>query len=134
MEVYNPNSKLYQFGPDVAFFSLAVQKYRDRFLAEVTPKGRETLPDAYLAETLGIIDALCHAACDVIVSNLALPIERMFGNYSALTGQSLYSSVLKIQFDTCRGHCSTQSLSTQRRHVSSQSVWRLNPSSMSDFG
>src|SRR5215467_11952478 len=96
MEVYNPSSKLYQFGPDVAFLSLAVQKYRDRFLAEVTPKGRETLPDAYLAETLGVIDALCHAGCSVIVSNLALPIERMFGNYSALTGQSLYSSVLRF--------------------------------------
>src|SRR5215475_1530910 len=79
MEVYNPSSKMYQFEPDVAFLSLAVQKFRDRFFAEVTPNGRGTLPDAYLAETLGVIDALCHAGCSVIVSNLALPIERMFG-------------------------------------------------------
>jgi FkbH-like protein len=96
MEVYNPNSAVYHFGPDVVFFSLAVQKYRDRFLEEVKPEGRETLPDAYLTESLGIIDALSQAGCGVIVSNLALPIERMFGNYSALTRQSLYGSVLKF--------------------------------------
>ena len=96
MEVYNPNSKVYHFGPDIVFLSMAVPKYRDRFLGKVTPEGRETLPDAYLAEILGIIDTLSRARLPVIVSNLALPIERMFGNYSVLTRQSLYSSVLKF--------------------------------------
>jgi FkbH-like protein len=94
MDVYNRNSNFYQFGPDIIFLSLAVQKYRDRFLDEVTPQGREALPDTYLAETSGIVDTLSQAGRGVIVSNLALPIERMFGNYSALTRQSLYGSVL----------------------------------------
>jgi FkbH-like protein len=40
------------------------------------------------------MDALLERKISVVVSNLALPIERMFGNYGALTQQSLYGSVL----------------------------------------
>jgi FkbH-like protein len=93
-EVFDRQSGLYAFKPDYAFFSLAVQKFRDRFLQEVDPKRVAELAPAYLAETTAMVDAVSEAGVQVILSNLALPIERMFGNYSALTPHSLYGSVL----------------------------------------
>lgn len=93
-EAHDPKSGLYDFKPDIALVSHAVQKYRARWLDTAEPEARETLPETYLAEVLGIVDALMRARIGVIASNLALPLERMFGNYAALTRQSLYGSVL----------------------------------------
>lgn len=92
-EAYDPNSRLYQSRPEVVLLSLAVQAYRARFLGTSTPEEREGLPDQYLGDTLGIVDSIIAAGARVIVSNLALPIERMFGNYAVMTRQSLYGSV-----------------------------------------
>jgi len=94
MEAHDQTSGLYAFKPEIAFLSHAVQKYRARWLALTDSAAREALPEIYLAEVLEIIDALSRARIGVIASNFALPLERMFGNYGALTRQSLYGSVL----------------------------------------
>ncbi len=96
LEAYDPASGLYAFAPDVVFFSLAAQKYRDNFLSNLDPEWRERLPQAYAGEVMGIVDAMLSAGLGVIVSNLALPVERMFGNFSAQTSLSLYGSALKF--------------------------------------
>jgi FkbH-like protein len=96
LDAYNKNSELYAFKPEYILFSLAVQKYRDRFLSDTDPHFRENLPKSYAQEALGIIDVLTEAGFRVIVSNFALPSERMFGNFSILTPQSLYGSVLRF--------------------------------------
>jgi FkbH-like protein len=96
VEAYDPGSELYEFKPDVAVYGIVVQKYRDRFYQAEDPAAREALPSAYLQEVLGVIDALLARGVGVVVNNLALPVERMFGNYGALTSQSLYGSVLRF--------------------------------------
>jgi FkbH-like protein len=96
LEVYDDASALFAFKPEAVIFSIAVQKYRDRFFALDSATARESLPESYLAEVLGIVDKLLQSGIRVIVSNFALPIERMFGNYSVLTRQSLYGSVLSF--------------------------------------
>ena len=93
-EAYDADSGMYKARPEVVFLSSAVQKYRDRFFGTLAPEDRERLPDQYLEETIGIVDAIIAAGPKVIVSNLALPLERMFGNYAVMTRQSLYGSVL----------------------------------------
>ena len=94
LEAYDRSSGLYAARPEVVFLSLAVQKYRERFFAASTPEARHRLPDQYLSEVLGIIDAVAKSGARVIVSNFALPVERLFGNYAAMTRQSPYGSVL----------------------------------------
>jgi FkbH-like protein len=93
LTVHDADSDLYGFRPHFAFLSYAVQKYRARFF-EATPEERERLPEDYLAEIMSVADALAGRGIGVIVSNFALPIERMFGNFGAVTRQSLYGSVL----------------------------------------
>lgn len=95
-EVYDDASDLFAFAPEWALLSISVQKYRDRFLSLRSMSAREELPEAYLAELLAIIDKLGDAGIKVIVSNFALPIERMLGSFSVLTTQSLYGSVIKF--------------------------------------
>ncbi len=92
-EAYDPDSLLYKSRPEVVLLSLAVQSYRARFLGTSTPEERERLPDQYLEDAMAMVDSIIAVGAKVIVSNLALPIERMFGNYGVMTRQSLYGSV-----------------------------------------
>ncbi|HLJ62655.1 MAG TPA: HAD-IIIC family phosphatase, partial [Stellaceae bacterium] len=93
-EIYDTDSALHRHKPDFVIYSLALQKYRDRFLGAASVEARETLPRDYMAQTLSAVDALAKAGYEVILSNLALPLERGFGSYGALTHNSLYGSVL----------------------------------------
>jgi FkbH-like protein len=94
-EAYDRDSRLYEMRPEIVYLSLAVQKYRDRFLVS-EPADREGFPEQYLNEVLGIADVLRKAGMRIIISNLALPVERIFGNFSVTTRQSPYRSVLKF--------------------------------------
>ena len=95
-EAFDPGSGLYAFKPEAVLLTMAVQKYRDRFLGLKSTAEREALPRAYLSDMLTIVDTLSQAGMRVIVNNLALPVERMFGSFAALTNQSLYGSVLQF--------------------------------------
>ena len=96
LEVYNPDSSLFAFEPDFVFLGAALQHYRDRFFACRTPDERERLPDHYSEELVGIAKTLHDKKIPVLLTNLVLPVERMFGNYGVMTRHSLYGSVLAI--------------------------------------
>jgi FkbH-like protein len=109
-EVYDRGSRLYDMQPESAYLSLAVQKYRDRFLSLPEPAERDAFPETYLREVLGIVDVLLEAGIRVVLSNLALPLERLFGNFAVTTRQSPYGSVLAFnvllaQAVTVRANC-----------------------------
>ncbi len=95
-EAFDRTSLLYQFKPDFVILSFAVQKYRERFLAASSATMREGLPQTYLNEIMAMADALQAAGMQVIINNFAFPRERMFGNYSLLSSQSLYGSVVQF--------------------------------------
>jgi FkbH-like protein len=92
-QAYDPGSELYLFRPELVYVILAVQKYRDRFYETATGLEREALPASYLQTTLGIVDAIASRGISVIVTNFAPVRERMFGNFGAITRQSVYGSV-----------------------------------------
>lgn len=96
LEAFDLNSQLHAFAPDAVIYSICVQKFRDRYLEIHTPQERENLPDQYLTEVLGVIDALASSGATVIVNNFALPIERQFGNFGLQTNQSLYGSTVRF--------------------------------------
>jgi FkbH-like protein len=96
VEVFDPASELYEFSPEIAIWSMAVQKYRERFYGAETASKREGLPLVYLEETLAVVDALLGRGIVVVLNNFPLPVERMFGNYGLLTAQSFYGSVMRF--------------------------------------
>lgn len=96
LEAYDGASGLHTHRPEFVVYSTAVQKYRERFYEAASAQEREALPQAHADEIAAVIDRLLQAGASVIVSNLALPVERMFGNHGALTAQSLYGSVLQF--------------------------------------
>ena len=95
-EAFDTDSGLYASGARYAFLSMAMQKYRARFYGAFDAQTREGLPQTYLDEIMTMVSALAAKGLRVIVSNLALPIERQFGNYALMTAQSLWGSVLRF--------------------------------------
>ncbi len=93
---FDPGSELYAFRPEVAVYSTAVQKYRDRFFGCAGAAERERLAQTYLEEILAVSDALNRAGVVVVLNSFPLPVERMFGNFSLMTAQSLYGSVVEF--------------------------------------
>ena len=96
IEAFDRASTLYEFQPEAVVYSICVQKYRDHYNESQTAKDRETLADRYVTDVLNIVDALSNCGATVVVNNLALPIERQFGNFGLQTSQSLYGSVVRF--------------------------------------
>ena len=94
-ETFDLGSGLYTSGAEIVIFSTAVQKYRDRFFSAKTPFEQAALPRQYLHDVLAIVDALLSSGLKVMVSNFALPLERMCGSIASFSPQSLYGSVQK---------------------------------------
>jgi len=94
LEIYDDNSNLYQFKPDLVFLGTAVQQYRHRYFSCKTAEEKEQFSKHYLDNVLRLVDTLTSKGIRCIVSNLSLPSERMFGNFGLITQQSLYGSVL----------------------------------------
>lgn len=95
LEVFDRNSEAYRFAPEFAVLSLAVQKFRARFYAAKSAAERESLPRSYLSEVMAVADTLIASGIVVVMNNLPLPPQRMFGNFGLLTAQSLYGSVIQ---------------------------------------
>jgi len=95
-QLFDGDSELYAFKPEVIYLSLAMQRYRERYFADGNAAAREALPASYLESTLAAIDAAVGRGHEVVVTNLTPPLERMFGNYAPLTAQSLYGSVCRF--------------------------------------
>lgn len=102
LETHSAESDLYQANPEIVIYSMAMQKYRDRFY-RAPPVVRASLPETAAANAFAIIDALCAKGITVIVCNLALPIERQFGNFAILTNSSLFGSVMRLNLLLAEG-------------------------------
>jgi FkbH-like protein len=95
MEIINPESKLFSFDPDYVLLHISSQGYRERFY-NLVPEEKENLPQKYAGELISYIRALTDKGSKVIVNSLAMPQERLFGNYSVHTRYSLYGSILEV--------------------------------------
>jgi FkbH-like protein len=95
LEAYNPDSRLYQFNPEVVVILNAVQALRMRF-------GRRSSDAAgfagqTVAAMTGVWDQIqLHSRAQILQSNFALPRERTFGNLDVKIGQSFFSAVHAI--------------------------------------
>ncbi len=95
LEVYNPNSGLYQFQPQIVVILNSVQALRANFLRS------ETAPQTFVEETLSrttrIWDAI-HGAlpATILQSNFVMPYERFFGNFDLSVPESLYATVGRL--------------------------------------
>jgi FkbH-like protein len=92
LEAYDPSSRLYAFGPDVVVILNATQALRASFAKR--NGSAANFADGFLEKTQSIWNAIqSRCSATVVQSNLALPLERHFGNYGLKVADSLYSVV-----------------------------------------
>lgn len=92
MEVLDGTSPLHRFQPQYVWLNLCSQAFRERFY-QTPAAGKDSLPGDYAREVGVLIDALAGKGFQIILNSLAMPVERMFGNYSSQTLHSLAASV-----------------------------------------
>ena len=109
LEAFDRDSKLHAFKPEIIVYSICVQNYRNRFYDSKTLQERELLPDCYLEEVASVVDALTSSGGIIVINNLALPIERQFGNFGLQTLHSLYGSVLHFNYLLAKSMVTRQS-------------------------
>ncbi|RYE58902.1 MAG: HAD-IIIC family phosphatase [Sphingobacteriales bacterium] len=97
-ETFDETSELYAFQPDYVYLSFAMQKYRERFLSCALPQEKEQLPSLMFDELKQIVEKLRSRDLKVILAVPPLPFERIFGNFGAVTNQSLYGSCLTFNY------------------------------------
>jgi FkbH-like protein len=95
LEVYDRNSGLYQFKPQIVVILNAVQALRAAFLRP------DADPATFLQATAGRIlriwDAIhANLPATVLQSNFVLPYERFFGNFDQKVPESLYGTVATL--------------------------------------
>ena len=95
LEVYDRNSGLYQFQPQVVVLLNSVQALRARFLRPETDAASFVERTAeQMARIWGAIQANIPAT--IIQSNFVLPYERFFGNFDLKVPESLYATVAAL--------------------------------------
>ena len=95
LEVYDRNSGLYQFQPQVVVLLNSVQALRARFLRPETDTASFVERTAeQMARIWGAIQANIPAT--IIQSNFVLPYERFFGNFDLKVPESLYATVAAL--------------------------------------
>ena len=95
LEVYDANSGLYSFAPDIVVILNSVQALRVAF-SKRHSDGPEFVNEA--AKRIGMIwGALqSNSKAAIVQSNFALPYERHFGNFDLRVPHSFYSSVASL--------------------------------------
>jgi FkbH-like protein len=102
LQVYDPNSQLYRFAPDVVAIMNVTQALRTRFYGRSGP-GTEFLEREY-GRLTAIWDVLRErTTAPIIQSNFALPIERIFGNFDHRIPDSLYSVAATLNWRIAEG-------------------------------
>lgn len=95
LQVYDPNSELYRFSPDVIVILNVTQALRTRYYHR-NGSGAEFL-EMESKRTTAIWDAIrTHSTAPVIQSNFALPVERIFGNYDHKVPDSLHAVICAL--------------------------------------
>ncbi len=94
-EALNPDSALYQFNPDVIVLLNAVQNLRDKYYQR---SGNESeLAGDTMARMMRVWDSLRqHSEAQIIQSNFAAPVERIYGNYDLKVTSSLRAMVARL--------------------------------------
>jgi len=92
LEVLNPESGIYQFGPDIVIVLNSVQSLRDKFYERKTSS--EEFQSAAISRITRTWDLLLSRHRPVILqSNFVAPFERIFGNYDQKIASSFTSIV-----------------------------------------
>jgi FkbH-like protein len=95
VEVHDPASRLYAFGPQVVVLVEAVQHLRDAFFA--SDAERESFAARIVDRIVARWDAIAGKSDAIIVqTNFPLPLERAFGNYERKVPTSLTSTIAEI--------------------------------------
>ncbi len=92
VEALDENSPLVEWAPDIALLNVCTPALRERFYSS-EKLDRETSIDAFLYTLSGAVKKLRERGARVIMTTLAEPIERSFGNFSALVPSSFLAQV-----------------------------------------
>ncbi|MGA8029548.1 MAG: HAD-IIIC family phosphatase [Bryobacteraceae bacterium] len=121
IEAHDAYSGLYKFEPDTIVLLHSVQAFVDRYYSR-SGSGSEFL-NAEAARIETIIDSLrARSSALLLLSNLALPYERFFGNYDLRVPDSLYSIVLEMNRRIVR--CAAQRSGVLINDVEAVASWR----------
>jgi len=91
----NPESALYRFEPDVIVLLNAVQCLRDKYY--LRPGDASDFANETLSRMTRVWDSIRrHSSAQIIQSNFAAPIERIYGNYDLKVASSLPASVARL--------------------------------------
>lgn len=95
LEVFNPESPLYAFDPQIIVLVNATQRLRERYYQFGADKAG--FVDATLQGLARVWDAIeARTSATILQSNFVLPQERLFGNYDHKVPESLYAAVQAI--------------------------------------
>jgi FkbH-like protein len=95
LEVYDRNSGLYQFQPQVVVLLNCVQALRARFLRPETDAASFVEQTSeQMTRIWGALQA--NVPATIVQSNFVLPYERFFGNFDLKAPQSLYATVAAL--------------------------------------
>ena len=109
LEVFNSDSKLYEFAPDAVVILSSLNALRVAYYRQ--PGERSAFGDDVAARVAGVWDALrARSLAVVIQSNYALPYERAFGNFDHKVPEAFYPTVQRLNEAIAR-------MARERSHV-----------------
>jgi len=95
-EIYDNNSGFNKFFPDYVCLHTSVQKLRDRYY-QLPDTDRGHFVDEHTSMICSWWEAInARASCRIIQNTYALPIERLFGNYTLKRQDNFYMAVKDI--------------------------------------
>lgn len=95
IEVFDRNSPLYQFAPDVVVILNALPPLRMRYRIET--EDRASFGERTAHRLSKIWDAIAgNSSATIVQSNLAPPYERLFGNLDQIVVESFSSQILRL--------------------------------------
>jgi FkbH-like protein len=94
LEVFNPQSDLYRFAPDVVVLAHSSQALRSRFYHSSATREFAATHINDLVRIWRAIEANCTAR--IIQCNVAVPAERTFGSFDLKVVDSLYSAASEV--------------------------------------
>jgi FkbH-like protein len=95
LEVLDPSSSLFEWRPEIVLMNVCTPALRDKFYS-ANQDTRVAVIDGFLHALEASITKMRAHGAQVIVSTLALPFERFFGNYSASVASSFLAQVQRV--------------------------------------
>ncbi len=106
LEVYNPESQLYAFAPEVTIIIQSINALRFKYY--IDSEARETWANRVAERTANLWGAIAKRSTTYIVqSNFVSPYERQFGNFDCMVATSMPAQIaaLNAAIEQCaRGH------------------------------